>query len=318
MLHRTVLAVLAAAVLPACGPLQRQPALPLSSATTRTLYDSLPQTVVRLETRREFDEKTFVSSPLGTGFLVERLGGQVGERAGERAGEHVGERLGELFLVTARHVAESTAESRVRDSVSSAEFVIPRAAWVFHPSAAQRQQRDSGPWINVDAVDVAVARLPWPKDLRVQPLLYCRPGACNGRRSQLASRDPEPLEPVLAVAYPSYLTFELRQQRPLLRFGAVAMAASEPYLKDVGGRTYVEARVRALDLRTFPGDSGGPVFQGSNLGEGLLLVAMVLGGDTELGFTIAEPSSRVIETLELAAKTQVPPSGTVRIHRLSM
>lgn len=298
MLDRPVLAVLLAAVLPACGHHPHQRALPLSPATAQALYGSLPQAVVRLETRREFDAQTFVSSPLGSGFLVERSG--------------------ELFLVTARHVVETTAESRVRDSVSSAELVIPRPAWVFHPSAAKRQQRGSGQWINVDPVDVAVARLPWSKDLRVQPLLYCRPGACKGRRNQLALRDPEPLEPVLAVGYPSYLTFELRQQRPLLRFGAVAMAASEPYLKDLGGRTYVEARARALDLRTFPGDSGGPVFQGSDLGEGLLVVGMILGGDTELGFTIAEPVSRVIETLELAAKTLAPPSGTVRVHRLPM
>ena len=306
MLNRSVPALLLAAVLPACGQLQNERALPRTPGRAQALYDALPQTVVRLETRREFDEKTFVSSPLGSGFFVERLG------------ERLGEPSGELFLVTARHVAESTSESRVRDSVSRFELVIPRAAWVFHPSAAERQQRGSGQWIHVDAVDVAVARLPGSRDLRIQPLLYCRPGSCNGRRSQLALRDPEPLEPVLVVAYPSYLTFELRQQRPLLRFGAVAMTASEPYLKDVGGRTYVEARARALDLRTFPGDSGGPVFQGSNLDEGLVVVGMVLGGDTELGFTIAEPISRVIETLELAAKTPVPSSGTVRIHRLPM
>lgn len=296
MLDRPVLAVLLAAALPACAPLQHQRALPHTPVSVQTVYGSLLQAVVRLETRREFDPQTSVSSPLGSGFVVERSG--------------------ELFLVTARHVVETTPESRVRDSVSGAELVIPRSAWVFHPAASERLQRDSGEWISVDAVDVAVARLPGSKDLRVQPLLYCRPGSCNGRRNQLALRDPEPLEPVLAVGYPSYLTFELRQQRPLLRFGAVAMAASEPYLKDLGGRTYMEARVRALDLRSFPGDSGGPVFQGSSLGEGLLLVGMILGGDTELGFTIAEPVSRVIEALELAAKTPAPPSGTVQIHRL--
>lgn len=294
MRNRLVLFLLLASMLPACGQLQRQEARPrlLALGAVQALYGSLPQAVVRLETRREFDAQTFVSSPLGSGFLVERAG--------------------ELFLVTARHVVEATPESRVRDSVSSAEFVIPRRAWVFHSAGSERQQRGSGEWIRVDPVDVAVARLPWSKDLRIQPLLYCRLESCHGRRNQLALRDPEPLEPVMVAAYPSYLTFELRQQRPLLRFGTVAMSASEPYLKDLGGRTYVEARARALDLRTFPGDSGGPVFDGSHLGEGLLLVGMILGGDTELGFTIVEPISRVIETLELAAKTQAPPLSTVR------
>lgn len=294
MLNRLVLSLLLTSMLPACLQLQRQEARPLAPGAVQALYGTLPQAVVRLETRREFDKQTFVSAPLGTGFFVERAG--------------------ELFLVTARHVVEAAPETRVRDSVSSAELVIPRRAWVFHSSGSKREQRGSGEWIKVDPVDVAVARIPWSKGLRIQPLLYCRPESCHGRRNQLALRDPEPLEPVMVVAYPSYLTFELRQQRPLLRFGTVAMSASEPYLKDLGGRTYVEARARALDLRTFPGDSGGPVFDGSNLGpgEGLLLVGMVLGGDTELGFTIAEPISRVIETLELAAKTQAPPTSTVR------
>ncbi|HEX8820295.1 MAG TPA: trypsin-like peptidase domain-containing protein [Archangium sp.] len=294
MRNRPLLAVLLAAMLPACGPLQRQRAVPLAPPTGQSLYGTLAQAVVRLETRREFDEQTFVSSPVGTGFLVERSG--------------------ELFLVTARHVAEATQESRVRDSVSSAEFVIPRSAWVFHPADSGRQQRGSGEWLNVDPVDVAVARLPWPKDVRVQPLLYC-PGSCNGRRNQLASRDPEPLEPVLAVGYPSYLTFELRKQLPLLRFGAVAMTASEPFLKTLGGRTYVEARARVLDLRSFAGDSGSPVFEGSNQAEGLMLVGMILGGDAELGFAIAEPVSRVLETLELAARPQAP-TGMVHVHYL--
>ncbi len=274
------MALLLAAVLSACGHVQSQRAAPLTPATAQALYATLTQAIVRLETRRDFDEETFVSSPLGTGFLVELPG--------------------ELFLVTARHVAEATQESRVRIALSSAEFVIPRSAWVFHPTDSGRYQRPSGEAINVDAVDVAVARLPWPKDAQLQPLLYC-PGDCTGRRNQLASRDPEPLEPVLAAGYPGYLTFELRQQRPLVRIGAVALAVGEPALKDLGGKSYVEARALALDLRTFPGDSGSPVFEGSDLGEGLRLVGMVLGGDTELDFAIAEPVSRVIETLELAA-----------------
>lgn len=298
MRSRTDLAVLLAAVLAACGHAQTLQALPLPADSVPSLYDTLSQTVVRLETRRDFGAQAIVSHPVGTGFLVEQSGA--------------------LFLVTARHVVEAIPEVRVRDSVSGAEFVVPRPAWVFHPAPAGRAQRDSGEWIDVDPVDVAVARLPVSTDARVRPLLYCRPLSCSGRRNQLALRDPEPSEPVLTAGHPSYLTFELRRQRPLLRFGRVAMAASEPYLKDVGGRTYVEARARALDLRTFPGDSGAPVFADSDPGVGLLLVGMILGGDTELGFTIAEPVSRVIETLELAAETQVPPAGTVRVHRLPM
>jgi hypothetical protein len=250
--------------------------------------------VVRLETRREFDAQTFVSSPIGTGFLVERSG--------------------ELFLVTARHVAESAEESRVRDSLSTLEFIIPRAAWVFHPAASGRQQRPSGEWIQVDPVDVAVARLPWPEEARLQPLVYC-PSSCNGRRNQLASADPEPLQPVLAAGYPSYLTFELWQQRPLVRIGTVAMSAGEPFLKTLGGRSYLEPRVRAIDMRSFPGDSGSPLFEGSNLAEGWRLVGMILGGDIELDFAIAEPVSRVTETLELAAQTQQP-AGGVQVQRL--
>ncbi len=47
-------------------------ATPLTPATAQRLYDALSRTVVRLETRREFDEQTFVSVPVGTGFLVDR------------------------------------------------------------------------------------------------------------------------------------------------------------------------------------------------------------------------------------------------------
>jgi hypothetical protein len=294
MLIRLFMAVLLAVVLPACGQLQRQRAAPLTHATAQSLYGTLTQAVVRLETRQQFDEQTFVDSPVGTGFLVELSD--------------------ELFLVTARHVAEATEEARVRDALSTLEFVIPRSAWVFHPAASGRQQRHGGEWITVDPVDVAVARLPWPEDARLQPLLYC-PGACQGRRGQLAAADPEPLQPVVAAGYPSYLTFELRRQLPLVRAGTVAMAASEPVLKDLGGKTYLEARVRAIDLRTFPGDSGSPVFEGTDLEEGLRLVGMILGGDAELDFAIAEPVSRVIETLELAARTPAP-AGRVRVERL--
>lgn len=298
MRDRTALAVFLAAALSACGHARPRQARVLPADRVASLYDTLSQTVVRLETRRDFGAQAVVSYPVGTGFLVEQSGA--------------------LFLVTARHVVEAIPEASVRDSVSGTEFVIPRPAWVFHPAPAGRTQRGSGEWINVDPVDVAVARLPASTDARVRPLLYCRPGSCSGRRNELALHDPEPSESVLTPGYPSHLTFELRRQRPLLRFGRVAMAASEPYLKDVGGRTYVEARARALDLRTFPGDSGAPVFADTDPGAGLLLVGMILGGDTELGFTIAEPVSRVIETLELAAKTQMPPTGTVRVHRLPM
>jgi len=294
MLNRPILAVLLAAALPACGHLQPPLAVPPAPAPAQSLYEALTQAVVRLESRREFDAQTFVSSPLGTGFLVEHSG--------------------QLFLVTARHVVEATEESRVRTPLSTHEFVIPRAAWVFHPAASGRQQRPTGEWIQVDPVDVAVARLPWPEDAQLQPLVYC-PRSCNGRRNQLASTDPEPLQPVLAAGHPSYLTFELRRQRPLVRTGTVAMAASEPFLKTLGGRSYLEPRVRAIDMRSFPGDSGSPLFEGSNLAEGWRLVGMILGGDSELDFAIAEPVSRVAETLELAARTQQP-AGLVHVQRL--
>jgi hypothetical protein len=119
---------------------------------------------------------------------------------------------------------------------------------------------------------------------------------------------------VLALGFPDYLGFELTEQRPLLRSGVVAMSTEVPTLKYLGGTSYAHERALALDVRSFPGNSGSPVFAATTFDEHPELVGLISAGDESLDFAIAEPVSRIVETLQLAETTAVTaqPTWTAR------
>ena len=143
----------------------------------------------------------------------------------------------------------------------------------------------------VRPVDVAVARVPWPLAHRVMPV------------RTLAAADPEPPQRVLIFGYPHTLGFHLREQRPLGQAGIVAMTAEAPYIWYRSDRryshgSYADSRVRALDLRLFPGNSGSPVLRATEVDRELVLLGLIAGGDGRLDIAVAEPISRIRETLE--------------------
>ena len=80
------------------------------------------------------------------------------------------------------------------------------------------------------------------------------------------------------------------------------MVTREPTLKYLGGQLYVREGAFALDVRSFPGNSGSPVFRESGFADEPVLVGLISSGDEQLDFAIAEPVSRIVETLRLAEK----------------
>lgn len=259
-------------------------------------YRTTPRTVIRLEVREPGPGESLVAKPAGSGFLVEFAE--------------------TLFLVTARHLVEPVAElwSRIAyrqgagGEVKVAELRVPRRTWVLHPSDRRRLYLRGRGRTVVEPVDVAVAKLPWPEGVLLEPLRYC-PRSCRAGSHQFAAGDPEPPAEVLMVGYPADLGFELREPRPMVRFGVVAMATTEPALKYLGSTSYANARALALDLRSFAGNSGSPVFRAAGFEEAPILIGLISAGDAELDYAIAEPVSRVVEALEWAARSEVSTQG---------
>ena len=77
-------------------------------------------------------------------------------------------------------------------------------------------------------------------------------------------------------------------------------------VKYSGGEAYANAGVRVIDVRSFAGNSGSPVFRESGFEEAPLLLGVISAGDDDLDFAVAEPVSRVIEALEFAAERTPP------------
>lgn len=251
------------------------------------IYQQLARTVIRLERTPDF--------PVGTGFFVEY----------DRT----------LYLVSSRHIVEVGGDLHARiparrqgsKDTQVIQLFIPKQAWVLHPSQQRvlsEEENAVGQKKLVIAVDVAVARVPWPAEYQIAPLRYC-PSPCSQGRNELAAVDPVPPEKVLAFGFPLYIGVELAEQRPLARVGIVAMTADEPYVRYSGTNSYADARVRLIDIRSFSGNSGSPVFRESGFGDELTLLGIISAGYDELDVAIAEPVSRVRETLELAHTTDV-------------
>lgn len=253
-------------------------------------FESVSRAVIRLETRKNVGATPPpIATPAGTGFLVAFNGA--------------------LYLVSARHVTEVAAElwarvpKRQESGMTAAELWVPRDAWVRHPSKKERRQRN-GSLVYVGAADVAATRVPWPSSGDLGFLVLCsQTSSCTA--GDLGAEDPRPPQRLLVLGYPDWLGFELEIQRPLLRSGVVAMATREPTLKYLGGKLYAREGTLALDVRSFPGNSGSPVFLEASFAESPALVGLISSGDEGLDFAMAEPISRIIETLLLAETTPV-------------
>ncbi len=245
-------------------------------------YQHLARTVVRLELVLG-DSSTDRKSG-GTGFFV------IYQDA--------------LYLVTARHVvdfgkpmnARIPAQRQDAPQLDVIELHLPQKAWVAHPSEPTELAdigQSSAPPPTVRPVDVAVARVPWPPTHQLAPI------------RTLVATDPEPPEQVLVFGYPHNLGFHLIEQRPLGREGMVAMVAKAPYIwyqsnRKYSSGSYADGRVLALDVRIFSGNSGSPVLPAAGVDKELVLLGLIAGGDKQLDIAVAEPASRIRETLEFA------------------
>ncbi len=257
-----------------------------------SFYDQVTRGVVRLE---HYD-------------IVERSGSDVTEYVGHSDGTGFFLLFGrELYLATARHITENeydlqarvTVQKRGIDDNEVIDLRIPHAAWVAHP----RGVGVGAGGVRVAAVDVAVAKVPWPKDRMVKAVGYCPSPCSSGVINQFAQKDPEPPTIALVFGFPLDLGFKLAEQRPMARMGVIAMVAGESFLQSEG--VFVEERVRLVDAEMFPGNSGSPMFSYPIGGQSFELLGLITGSNESFDYAVAEPVSRIAETLEVAATATV-------------
>ena len=187
---------------------------------------------------------------------------------------------GQLYLVSAGHMKRA---GDLATEVNGRRLIIPRQSWILHPLPGKPREMN-GP-------DVAVSRIDeLPEGFRVAPL-----------RLSESVQDPDPVANVIVAGYPRDFAIDAKVQRPLLRRGIVAMTNDAPFVKYAGDPSLADSRVRVLDVKTFAGNSGSPVFRAEGFPAKPVLVGLVSSGDEELGLAFAEPVSRVRETLEHAA-----------------
>ncbi len=249
----------------------------------------LTRAIIRLES---FDNK-----PVGTAFFVTH----------SQDKKH-------FYLVTARHVVYPQRQLRARvpsqrNDTKKTEIVelrIPAGKWIFHPETERHIEVD-GKMEKISPVDVAIAKIPGIKDRRVRSTGYC-PGECTdaGKKNQFFEKEPMPPLQVMVWGFPVNLGFTLEEQRPLVRLGFVAMKAKEPFIRTDG--VLRDEKVFLLDAPIFPGNSGGPIFSYSVFSKPKL-IGLISASNIPLNFAIAEPVSRIAETMEEAFNSDIEVKG---------
>jgi len=251
-------------------------------------YQQLTRAIIRLES---IDGK-----PVGTAFFVRHC----------KDNKY-------FYLVTARHVAyppkplKSRVPSQRKDTGKTEiiELRIPGDKWIYHPSS-ENYAEIKGKKEKLFPVDVAVVKVPGIKDRRVRTTGYC-PNECDDKReNQFFEEEPMPPLRVMVWGFPVDLGFTLEEQRPLVRLGFVAMKAKEPFIRTDG--ILRDERVFLLDAPIFPGNSGGPIFSYPVFGEPKLL-GLISASNIPLNFAIAEPVSRIAETMDVAFNSDVRVEG---------
>lgn len=262
--------------------------LPLSHIFSQedkeSFYSQLGRAVIRLEHYEDVkkegqDRSTRETKWDGTGFFVKTRE--------------------DLYVVTARHVVETGYDLHARVPVSIAggrtevmELRLPRTQWVFHSNGASP---------TTHAVDVAVMKIPQNNRGGVVVIRYC-PGECPKDEYNQLELDPVPPQQIMVFGYPLDIGFQLSQPRPMGRQGIVAFQAEEEFIKYSlkGVVKYAEENAFLVDAKLFPGNSGSPILRVPILGRKVYLVGLVVASNERLDFAIAEPSSRIRETLDLA------------------
>jgi len=245
----------------------------LSMSVARAQEESFYETLSRAVFRLELSDASF---PKGSAFVVRHDSN--------------------LFLVTARHVVNERVDLRARVPVLRTdtttreiiELRIPASAWVFHPLGSHVTVSD-GDTVRYFGVDVAVALLPGIKERKIASF-------------QVADVDPEPPLSVILAGYPGNLGFVLTEQKPLVRSAVVAMRSDEYFLKNRSG-FFIDDRAFVLDRSLQGGFSGSPVF---TLNPPIRVVGIQISSNENWDYSVAEPASRIKETLDHASRHTPP------------
>jgi hypothetical protein len=128
----------------------------------------------------------------------------------------------------------------------------------------------------------------------------------------LAAADSTPPTSVLVAGFPGDLGFTLLEQRPMFRSGIVALVAGERFLMIDGA--FADERSIIIDRKVQPGNSGSPIFGVNQLSGQITLVGLVSASNEAWEYTIAEPASRIRETIERCIAR--PPASLPAWHLL--
>jgi hypothetical protein len=238
--------------------------------------------VVRLEHVARSEQSRLV--PDGTAFVVEHDDA--------------------LFLVTSRDVAEKGYDLRaripsIRNDTGATEIVelrIPWDGWVFHETGPGIE-KNGAIIVKLRGVDVAVAPLPALDDRTIGTFLSC--DECpEDEANQLATVDPAPPTSVLVAGFPGSIGFTLREQRPIFRSGIISLIAGERSLIVEGA--FADEKSVLIDGKVELGDRGSPVIRVDQLSGRITLVGLISAANQSADFGVAEPASRIRETLERA------------------
>ena len=281
-----LLAVIFAASISGCTTTTQQgvePWIGSNESKKESFYKQLSRIVIRLERNS--------GKPIGTAFFSTYDGDK-----------------NYYYLITARHLVFPPRDTRARVSTRHKdtgdteviELRIPMDQWIFHPqSNAQIEFR--GKVEKLKPVDVAVAKIPKIKDHSVRTISYC-PLNCieNKTKNQFYDKTPEPPMRVMVWGFPGNFDVELEEPRPMGRLGLIAMKAKEPFTRTKG--MLHDANVYLIDVTVFPGNSGSPVFSYPAFGK-IKLVGLTSAAALVRRYAIAEPVSRIIETMDVAFKS---------------
>ena len=250
-------------------------------AEVEPLYEQLARAVVRLEGGRMVEkegEMVLERIPLGTAFFVYTKP--------------------DLYVVTARHVVDIPYDLVARvpvrhDQTGAIEVLwleLPHDKWVFHPESGDEE---------TSYVDVAAMKLHWVRDRSVRYFRYEPTDSNDHAANQFPLVDAQPPEPVLVFGFPASIGFTLVQQRPLARFGIVAMNPGSRFLKIRG--KWADERCSLVDCRMFGGNSGSPVTNQLRVdGEEPRVLGVTIAYNPGYDYGVIEPVSRVRETLDAA------------------
>lgn len=256
------------------------------------LYSQLNRAIIRLEhteIRQPWDSTKIIkkNKPDGTAFFVQSGG--------------------KLFVVSARHVVEQPYDLHARvecmNSISKQKEVIllklKRNRWLFHPNHGDK---------DTHYVDVATMRIQWIKDRSIKYFSYETKDSKKYEKNRLPEKDPVPPRRILVFGFPLDIGFGLLKQRPFGRAGIIAMRTDKKYLKMILNKMnkFAEERCYVIDVEMFPGNSGSPIINQPTFGDSQIqLLGLVGASNLKMDFAIAEPTSRIRETLDLAKNQNI-------------